>query len=303
VLGGNGSVVTLALLPPAQYSYNSFAISVLGDGVAIVRQRYQKPLLRYSLLVLILVAAYLFVFVGRRTTIPNTPYVLVIQPGVSDKSVQLVIVGLELSDQYLVAMTGRTVSAPTEVRIANFTPCSPLKPIPQLAATAQVLGNRLCVNTHSGVWRQALQDNPGIALAVIAHEHYHVWQQQLGCLSPPWNKEYDWLIEGGASYVGWETAITSGHLSRSWVDNLLQNMRRSDPQLGTLASYEGGVAGDASYSLAYQAVQQLIQKSGSLSSSNDFCERVGQGESWHRAFERTFGMTPEAFYSTFETAR
>lgn len=92
----------------------------------------------------------------------------------------------------------------TEVRIANFTPCSPLKQIPSLVATAQVLGDRLCVNTRSGVWKQALQDNSGIALAVIAHEHYHVWQHQLGCLSPPWNKEYDWLIEGGAQRNGAE---------------------------------------------------------------------------------------------------
>jgi hypothetical protein len=272
-------------------------------GAAIVQQPHKKPLLRYSLLVLILVAAYLFVFVGRRMTIPNTPYVFVIQPGVSEESVQLVSLGLNLADQYLVAMTGRTVSAATEVRIANFTPCSPLKPIPPLAATAQVLGNRLCVNTRNGVWQQALQANPGIALAVIAHEHYHVWQHQLGCLSPPWNKQYDWLIEGAASYVGWETAISSGHLSRTWVDTLLQDMRRSNPQLGTLKSYERGVAGDASYSLAYQAMQQLIQKTGSLSSFNDFCTRVGQGESWQRAFEQTFGMTPETFYSAFEAAR
>ena len=66
-----------------------------------MQQRHKKPLLRYSLLVLILVAAYLFVFVGRRTTIPNTPYMLVIQPGVSDESIQLVILGLKLADQYL----------------------------------------------------------------------------------------------------------------------------------------------------------------------------------------------------------
>jgi hypothetical protein len=268
-----------------------------------VRQRQRKPLLRSSLLVLILVAVYLFVFVGYRRAIPNTPYVLVIQPGVSDQSVRLVIVGLDLADRYLVAVIGRTISAPTEVRIANFTPCSPLKPIPQLAATAQVLGNRLCVNTRSAVWQQALQDNPGIALAVIAHEHYHVWQQQLGCLSPPWNKEYDWLIEGAATYVGWETAITYGHLSRSWVDELVQDMQRSERRPGTLASYEGGVAGDASYSLAYQAVQQLTQKTGSMSSLNDFCSRVGQGVPWHSAFEQAFGVTPEAFYQAFETSR
>lgn len=268
-----------------------------------MRPRHQKPILRYSLVSLILVAVYLFVFVGRCTTIPNTPYRLVTQPGVSDQSVQLVVVGLALADQYLVTMTGHTVSAPTEVRIANFTPCSPLEPIPQFAATAQVLGNRLCVNTRSRVWQQALQANHGIALAVIAHEHYHVWQQQRGCLSPPWQKEYDWLLEGSASYVGWETAIASGYLQRPWVDTLLDHMRQSDQQLGTLASYEGGVAGDASYSLAYQAVQQLIQTRGSLRSFDDFCTRVGHGEAWQSAFEQAFGMTLEAFYHTFEAQR
>lgn len=250
---------------------------------------------------LLLVPVYLFVFFGRRVPLPNTPYVLVIQPGVSAQSVDLVMTGLEGADQFLVAMMGRTVIEKTEVRVSNFTPCSPLTPLPQFAATAEVVGNRLCINTRSGVWQQALNQNPAIALSVIAHEHYHVLQHQLGCLRA-WNKEYEWLIEGGAAYLGWETVITSGELDREWVDTLLTKMRTSDDP-GPLAAYERTIGGDASYSLAYQAVQQLITKTGSLVSLNDFCTRVGHGKPWREAFADTFGITVEEFYTDFEASR
>jgi hypothetical protein len=197
---------------------------------------------------------------------------------------------------------GSTLTQPAEVRLAFFSPCSPLTPIPQLAPTAQVVGNRLCINTHSGVWRQGVSANPGIALAVIGHEHYHLVQHQLGCLSPPWNKQYDWLIEGGATYVGWETAIDARQIDRAWVADLLTKLRATD-KLRSLNEYEHEVQGDAATSLAYHAVQQLIAKTGSPASLNDFCSRVGRGEEWHAAFAQAFGITLADFYAEFETAR
>lgn len=254
------------------------------------------------LLMLLLVAAYLFGFVGRHVALPHTPYVFVIQPGVSDQSVALVRTGLERADQFLLHATGRTITEQTTVRVASFTPCSPLKPIPRFAATAEVVANRLCVNTRSGVWQEALSGNPGIARSVIAHEHYHVFQHQLGCLPSPWHKQYEWLIEGSASYVGWQTAIASGDLDRAWVMMLLTRMRTS-ARLSPLASYERGIDGDAAYSLAYQAVQQLVSRTGSLASMTDFCERVGHGEPWHDAFARSFGITLDDFYRRFEASR
>jgi len=74
----------------------------------------------------------------------------------------------------------------------------------------------MCVNTSSGTWQQALRGEPGIAMSVMAHEHYHSMQEQLGCLLSPWRKDYQWWIEGSTSYIGWETAVASGDLDRAW---------------------------------------------------------------------------------------
>jgi nitroreductase len=97
--------------------------------------------------------------------------------------------------------------------------------------------------------------------------------------------------------------IASGQLSRAWVTDLLASMRASDPKLGSLASYERGVRSDASYSLAREAVQRLIQKTGSAGSLETFCRRVGEGTPWRDAFAQAFGVTLDAFYAEFEAAR
>ena len=163
-------------------------------------------------LIVLVVLCYLFGFVGRREVLVGTPYTLVVQPGVPKESVQLVTTGLEHADRFLIDTMGQTLADTIEVRIASFQPCSPLEPIPPLAATANVVGRRMCVNTSSGTWQQALRGEPGIMMSVMAHEHYHSMQKQLGCIPSPWRKDYQWLIEGSAAYIGWETAIASGDL-------------------------------------------------------------------------------------------
>jgi hypothetical protein len=253
-------------------------------------------------LIVLVVLCYLFGFVGRREVLVGTPYTLVVQPGVPKESVQLVTTGLEHADRFLIDTMGQTLADTIEVRIASFQPCSPLEPIPPLAATANVVGRRMCVNTSSGTWQQALRGEPGIMMSVMAHEHYHSMQKQLGCIPSPWRKDYQWLIEGSAAYIGWETAIASGDLDRAWVDALLHNMH-DDPSLGSLTSYERSIDGDAAYALGYQAVEQLVDRTGSVRSLNDFCPSVGSGTRWRTAFAQTFGIELNEFYAAFEGSR
>lgn len=252
---------------------------------------------------LLALALYLFVFIGRRVPIADSPYTLVVQPGVSDESVQLVIAGLANADRYLQRQLGASVERPVEVRVASFSPCSPLTPLLWLSATAQVSGDRLCVNTRSGVWRQALRDEPGLALAVLAHEHFHLWQHERGCLPDPWRKEYDWLIEGSATYVGWETAIAAGALDRARVEALLHEMEGSRQSTGPLQSYERGIGGDDSYVLARGAFMLLAGEDERLPAFERFCAAVATGEPWPAAFEAAFGTPLAAFYQRFEQRR
>lgn len=72
--------------------------------------------------------------------------------------------------------------------------------------------HRLCVNTRSGVWRQALSETPGIAISVMAHEHYHLVQDQLCCLPPPWrNLAHNLRMESAGKQVA--------DLIDNWITN------------------------------------------------------------------------------------
>jgi hypothetical protein len=101
-----------------------------------LRRRNYKRWLILGVLVLLLLD--LFVFFGRHEVLPATSYTLVIQPGVSERSVQLVATGLEIADEFLRNATGYALAKPTEIRLASFTPCSPLEPLLAWAATAEV---------------------------------------------------------------------------------------------------------------------------------------------------------------------
>ncbi|HEU4798186.1 MAG TPA: hypothetical protein VFT63_04610 [bacterium] len=266
------------------------------------KRRRILPLAVFILLGIALVSVYLFVFPARREPMAGTPYTLVIQPNVSSHSVELVKRGLEIADHYLGERLGRTITAPIDVRLSGFTPCTAVEPIPQLAATGSADARRLCINTRSRVWRSATADRRWIPLAVVAHEHFHVLQGQIGCLPPRGRTELAWLTEGSAVYVGWRSVIEADEVSAERAEELFNRLLTSRGALPRLRTYERKIEGDAAYTLAYNAFQMLIGR-GSLSSYMDFCARVGSGENWRAAFTQAFGLTVDQFYGAFESSR
>jgi hypothetical protein len=77
-----------------------------------------------ALIILSLVLLYVFAFPGRRVVMPDTPYTLVVQPGVSQTSVDLIRDGLTLADEFLAYQEVTTLIEPAEVRVARVHPWS-----------------------------------------------------------------------------------------------------------------------------------------------------------------------------------
>lgn len=266
------------------------------------RRRRIVPLAAFILGSIALVSVYLFVFPGRREPLSGTPYTLVIQPNVSTQSVELVKRGLEIADRYLMERLGRTITTSIDVRLSGFTPCAPSEPILKLAGSGHSDARRLCLNTRSTVWKSAAAGDPWIPLAAIARDHFHVLQGQTGCLPSQGRKEYDWLTEGSAVFVGWRAVIEAGMVSEERTEELLNRLLTSRGALSRLRTYEKDATGDAASTLAYNAFQMLIARS-SLGSYMDFCTRVGSGENWRAAFTQAFGLTVDEFYLAFESSR
>lgn len=161
----------------------------------------------------------------------------------------------------------------------------------------------LCINTQGYVWGNLVPDNRPIGLSIIAHEYFHVLQGQTGCLPGPDEHEYAWWVEGSATYVGWHTLVEAGLLTDTDVMDIMRQWGGFSDGLDRLAAYEPHISGDAQYALAYRAITELVVLAGTEAGLLGFCERVASGIDWRSAFEATYNISVEAFYTDFESRR
>ena len=136
---------------------------------------------------------------------------------------------------------------------------------------------------------------------ISVHEYTHGWAWSLGGLDIHWQPLGDWLNEGLAEYVAYETFIRSGE------------MRRSDVHAGALSSAIGG--GVASRCLEYLETSNMrdslwpghigyiaVEKLVAESPNGIRSLRIVNQQARHgldTAFERAFGMSKREFYDTF----
>jgi hypothetical protein len=85
-----------------------------------------------------------------------------------------------------------------------------------------------------------------------------------------------------------------------------------DRGLGPLSAYERADGADREYALWHLAVRRLVRaavadgkapRARPEISLRRFCERVGEGVGWRKAFARSFGEPVGEFYAQFETFR
>jgi hypothetical protein len=214
--------------------------------------------------------------------------------------VTLVEAALTDADRYTDETLGRRVTSAVEVRLARRSPCVPFDPFGS-TPTAIAQSGSLCLNTDGPGWTDARED-PALAGSVIAHEHYHLLQAELGCLPGPDDHTHAWLVEGAATWVGWQTEVAAGHVAQDQVLATMRDWGGWDEGLPALSDLEEDIGGDAAYALAYRAVDRLVSSAGPRALVT-FCESINTGDAWHAAFERAFGTTTDDFYAAFELTR
>ncbi|MFD1733130.1 hypothetical protein ACFSC4_21460 [Deinococcus malanensis] len=136
---------------------------------------------------------YNLTFPAYARPIPGTPYVLRVQPGVPEADVAQVTASLRRADRHLTEHFGRTTTRRVNVQLSRFSPCIPFFPL-RSTSTAIAAPNRICVNTRYNGWPTTRLNRP-LAASLIAHEHFHTLQGQLGCLPKPVAREYAWWVE------------------------------------------------------------------------------------------------------------
>lgn len=140
---------------------------------------------------------------------------------------------------------------------------------------------------------------------LIFHELYHLYQYQLVgpktrncCRSdrvPSIGPQ--WLFEGAATYMPHhhegETArsrnLRHGKAARGDLGNA--SLRKLETRHGLNDVH-------ASYAISSYAVQLLVERNG-VGSLGTFYRELGKRGSWREAFDRTFGVSVDEFYSAF----
>ena len=273
--------------------------------VAVARRRWLTIAVVLCLLLAIvgLFAYRELHFDARREAMPDAPFDLLIQSGVSEGEAEAVRDGLRAADRYLRTEQNAGVKDRVEVRLAHAEGCEPFSS-PAGPPTGWADARRLCLNTKAPGWRQQFADDPVLASIVTAHEHVHNVQAQLGCARSRDDHEWLWLFEGMAEHLSFGALVADGRWSDQRTMPLMREWGAGDAGLGPLSAYERtGADGDGAYALFTTATRYLDAQAPRPSALMNFCRSVGDGQPWHEAFEQAFGLSVEDFYERFAQAR
>jgi hypothetical protein len=255
-------------------------------------------------------------FPARTVALKGLPVKLRVQDGVKRRELRAITDGIRLVDGFMRSELRRTVRRPVEARVARKNGCRPFH-----SSSADSIGEAdhgfLCVATSNLHWQWLIEKDPVAAMAVSGHEYVHVLQAELGCLPEGDRPRFRWLSEGMAEAVAWGALVASGKARDARVERSI----RADalPDLGLvgrglypLAAYERADGADREYALWHLAVRRLLRaavdegvppRARPYISLRRFCERVGAGTDWRKAFERSFGLPLARFYREFDRFR
>jgi hypothetical protein len=239
-----------------------------------------------------------------------------VQDGVERRDLSAVTEGLRLADRYMRTELRRTVRHQVQARVAHGNGCRPFE-----SSSSDSIGEAdhgfLCIATRNLHWQWLVKKDRPASIAVSAHEYVHVLQSELGCLGDEAPPRFRWLVEGMAEEVAWQALISSGRVSNAQVERTIRADALPPPGLighglYPLAAYERADGADREYALWHLAVRRLLRAAVNAGeaprahpqvSLRRFCERIGGGLEWHRAFARSFGMPVGRFYYQFEAFR
>jgi hypothetical protein len=141
-----------------------------------------------------------------------------------------------------------------------------------------------------------------------AHEYTHLLQHTLGCVGEHYYYLPQWIVEGMADYVGWQSVIEGGYQNakRFWEEqqrDLAGTVPLSVP-LSYVEPRDYNPRGLALTPLSDMAVEMLVnQTPDGVLALRKLCESAATSHDWKKDFSTIFGITPKAFYKQFEAVR
>jgi hypothetical protein len=161
---------------------------------------------------------------------------------------------------------------------------------------------------------------PLVRLKFLVHEYFHLWQEdaskrrfsspsEVHALGP------QWLIEGSAEYVGLHSLRATGIVSPEEIRQRMIQLANGAhsgtppilPQLAEFQTHQDLMsrpeASCCLYDLSALAIEILVGDNGPPALGAYFRALGESQEPWEAVFARTFGLSVEEFYSSFEEQR
>jgi hypothetical protein len=250
-------------------------------------------------------------FPARSEPVAGMPVELRVQDGVGAGELRAIRRGLRLTDRFMRRALGRRVRGQVVARIARRNGCRPFQEAGE-ALVGEADRGFLCIDTASPAWQWLMLRDRLAASQSAGHEYVHVLQGELGCLHSPREESYRWITEGTAEDVSWRALVAAGRATDARVRRRIEGDGAFDPNLLLLRAYEREGGRDPEYALWHFAIQRLLARAvadGAAPARRPevalmrFCDRVGAGRGWKSAFRRSFGLSVERFYASFEAVR
>ncbi|HUO75226.1 MAG TPA: hypothetical protein VMU39_30990 [Solirubrobacteraceae bacterium] len=173
-------------------------------------------------------------------------------------------------------------------------------------ATADAGTGGLLLNWASPSW----QAGAGETQKIIAHELFHVFQNQLDKLGArnqvtPSNHVRAsgpvWLDEGAAEMIGYHVASDRGLLSYpTMLAKQIASAKQVGQPLSAVQTYDQFNAIPNPYSFGHVAADHLVGVApGGLPALTAYYNALGNGTDWPAAFQSAFGLSVDAYDANF----
>jgi hypothetical protein len=216
-----------------------------------------------------------------------------IRDGVSAEDEAYIREGIRLTQDFVAATFGLTLTAPITILVQTTAP--------QGSSPADAGGRRITVRTTHEVWvtAGALQRTK-----IAVHEFIHLLQEDLRDGAGPGPI---WLLEGTAEYLAYLAVAEKGLIAFDAVRDYFFGgaALSSELDLAEMESVQGlntAAQGCCAYSLTPLAAELLTAGPG-VGAIAEYYKRLGRREGAAAAFAAVFGVPLDDFYETFADAR
>jgi len=163
------------------------------------------------------------------------------------------------------------------------------------------------INTSAPWWSSTATDTE--REKVIIHEVIHHIQNDLSYTSTQADNDSvpltgpRWLSEGFAEFNAYLAQVDNEVYTLNEALSILKNSgRNADTNLSTMETWKGFSTNRAPYPLSALATNFLTAETG-VHTLLTYYRNLEKGTPWQTTFTQTFGITPEVFYTQFQTHR